>query len=131
MFSLLSTAFGKVSGKVFVGVIVALIAVNLGLLSWIYLLNADIKILNADIKMLNADVNVCKAEKETLTQASEIQNSIIEANRAEYQTNLATASATKEVIKREHKTKIQIIEKWRENNATCPDAISYLNSYHF
>lgn len=124
MFSLLSIAFGKVSGKVFMGVIVALVVVNLGLLSWIYLLNADIKI-------LKSDVNVCKAEKETLTQASEIQNSIIEANRAEYQTNIATASVTKEVIKREYKTKIQIIEKWRENNATCPDAISHLNSYHF
>jgi hypothetical protein len=106
------------------GAIVALIAVNLGLLSWIYLLNSD-------MKLLKADVNVCKAEKETLAQALAIQSTLIEANRAEYQTNLATASVTKEVIKTEYKTKIQIIEKWRENNATCPDAINHLNSYHF
>jgi hypothetical protein len=109
----ISIIIGKISGWLIVGLIVAII----GMGGVIYILRADLKVAQSKSKL---------AEEKLA-----IQNALIEANRIEYEKNLADAKASKEIVRVETKLKIKIVEKWRETNATCIDSINYLNAYTF
>lgn len=113
MFNLISSAFGSVT----TWIIAALVAALIGMWGWVYLLKADIK--------------VEQSERREIENALALQSSLIELNRASYETNLKSANAAALKVKVEYKTKVQIIEKWRDTNATCSDSIAYLNSYNF
>lgn len=111
--SLVSTTFGKS----LLWIIAILLATSMSLAGWIYLLKADLK--------------VERAEKAVMENGLLLVSVMLEENRVNYEENLKGAAVIKEKIKVEYKTKIQIIEKWRENNATCSDAMGYLNTYNF
>ncbi|MCX6076441.1 MAG: hypothetical protein NTW78_06070 [Campylobacterales bacterium] len=106
-----------VTGKFSIWIIGVLVATSMSLAGWIYLLKADIK--------------VEQAERREIENALALQSSLIEANRASYETNLETAKEQQQRVKIEYKTKVKIIEKWRDSNATCSGSIAYLNSYNF
>lgn len=113
-----------VTGKAAVWVVGVLAAVVLGMSGWVYMLKAD-------VKRCEAEIREAKAEQRAAQSALDIQNSIIEANRAEYEASLKVAKEQKQKVKVEYKERVQIIEKWREINATCPNAMRYLNTYTF
>jgi len=112
-FNLLSFATGKGS----LWIIGILVATSMSLAGWVYLLKADIK--------------VEQSERREIQNALALQSSIIETSRATYEANLQTAKEQQQRVKIEYKTKVKIIEKWKENNATCNDALGYLNTYNF
>ena len=111
--NLLNTVIGKFS----IWIIGVLVVTLMSLAGWIALLKADIK--------------VEQAQRREIEDALALQSSLIEANRASYETNLKSANAAALKVKIEYKTKVKIIEKWRETNATCEDALGYLNTYNF
>jgi hypothetical protein len=113
MFNPLSFVTGKASLWIMAGLFTAL----LGMWTWVYLLKADLK--------------VEQSERREIENALALQSSLIEANRASYETNLKSANAAALKVKIEYKTKVKIIEKWRDTNATCNDALGYLNTYNF
>ena len=113
-----------VTGKAAVWVVGILAAVVFGMFGWVYTLKADVKRCEAEIKE-------AKAEQRAVQSVLDIQNSIIEANRAEYEASLKVTKEQKQKVRVEYKTRVEIIEKWRENNATCPNAMRYLNAYTF
>lgn len=95
-----------------------LIALALGLSGYVYILKADNK--------------VTTAEKEQAIHGQELVSAMLEANRVEYEANRATAKEEVMRLQKEHTVKIKIIEnKWRDKNATCTDAMHWLNNYNF
>lgn len=104
-----------VTGKFSIWIMAGLLTVIIGLNGYIYILKSD-----AQVEL---------AEKKGIEQALSFQSSLIESNRVDYEENLEVANEKKEVVRTEYKTKIQIIEKVRETNATCEIASEYLNNY--
>lgn len=113
MFNLLSFVTGKFSVWIITSLVIALV----GMWTWVYLLKADIEVVRSK-------------QRETENSLA-LQTALIESNRAAYEANLESAKTAQERIRVEYRTKVKIIEKWRETNATCSDAISYLNTYNF
>lgn len=99
-----------VTGRASLWIIGVLVTTSMSLSGWVYLLKADIK--------------VEQSERREIQNAIALQSSIIE-------TNLRTAKEQQQRVKIEYKTKVKIIEKWRDTNATCDDALGYLNTYNF
>jgi hypothetical protein len=81
--------------------------------------------------LVKKDLITEKAERAGIETALNMQSGMIESNRVEYEGNLKTANERKNKVFTEYKTKTQVIYQWRENNATCDDAIRYLNNYPF
>jgi len=94
-FNLLSFVTGKVSLWIMAG----LVAVVIGMWGWVYLLKTDIKVEQAKLK-------VEQAERREIENALTLQSSLIDANRASYETNLKSANTAALKVKIEYKTKI-------------------------
>jgi len=109
--------FSFVTGKFSVWIIAGLLTALFGMWIWVYLLRADIE--------------VARSKQRETENSLALQTALIESNRAAYEANRESAKKAQERIRVEYRTKVKIIEKWRETNATCNDAISYLNTYSF
>lgn len=111
----LSEVASTVIGKVMMWIIAVLIAVIVGMSGWVYVLKADIK--------------VEKALKDGIENALTIQSGMIDANRVEYETNLDRAKQIKERTRIEYVSKIEYIEKGIDKNATCENAMQFIDNY--
>ena len=117
MFNLISSAFGNITTWVIIGMSVVI----LGMAEYIHVLKADIK--------------VCEVQKKSVEHDLALQNLVIESNKVDIVSRSKEVNATQIVKEIEYQTRIQVIEKWRtkyvEVNATCSDAISYINNYNY
>lgn len=122
-------------GKAVVWMFGVLVVVVFGMTLWAYALKSEVAICKAETREAEA------AQREA-QNALKLQNSVIEANRVEYEANMKSIKEQKQKVKTEYKERVQVIEKWRENvrennatgsknNETCNDAMLYLNTYTF
>lgn len=120
--NIISFLFGS---KLSTGLTIAVTVLVLGMAGKIYLLNADLKVEKSNVKAE-------KAEKVQAIKAQELVSAMLEANRVEYESNLETAGEQIARLQKEHDEKTKIIEdRWRDKNATCEDAMYWLNHYNF
>jgi len=94
-----------------------LVATFMSLAFWIYTLKTDLK--------------VEKLEREGIEAALTAQSTLIESNRVEYEENLENANKTNVVIKNRYVDKIKVIEKWRDANVSCQDAMFSVDNYSY
>jgi indole-3-glycerol phosphate synthase len=102
--------------KLIIGALIALIITSL--LTWVYLLESDLKVANADYKAIESALTA--------------QSNIIESNRVDYERNLIDANKTNMVIQTRYKDRVKVIYQWGENNVTdCNSSMSFINHYSF
>ena len=80
---------------------------------------------------LKSDLKVEKAERAGIESALTAQSTIIESNRVDYEKNLANAEKTNVVVHTRYVDKIKVIEKWRDKNVSCEDAMFSVDNYSY
>ncbi len=97
----------------------------------IAVLAITISVMTLMYKNLQLDNAKTLSELQQYKQALSYQNEQIETNKADYVRNMADANKTKEIVRTEYKTRTEKIYIFGEHNATCNEAMSYLNHYDF
>lgn len=65
------------------------------------------------------------------TQSLEYQSKIIYSNRAEYESNLAKAKKQAAQVRTKYIEKIKYVDRWRDKNVSCDDAMLVINHYDY
>jgi len=101
--------------KLVIGALIAIIVASL--LTWVYLLKADLKVAKADYKAIESALTT--------------QSNILEANRADYERNLAEASKTNTVVQTRFKDRVKVIYEIGEKHEDCNGSMYSINHYNF
>lgn len=83
------------------------------------------------IGVLDSRYKDLELKEQGVENALNIQSAIIESNRVDYERNLADANKTNTIIQTRYKDRVKVIYEWSEQNATCTDAMQYINHYSY
>lgn len=87
--------------------------------------------LNADIAERDLELAKRSAEIIKLKGNLKLQNEIILANKVDYLKGLEKASKANTRIEVKYKERVQAIYQWSDGNATCDNAMQYIDSYSY
>lgn len=101
--------------KLIIGAVIVIIIASL--LTWVYLLKADLKVAHADYKAIESALTA--------------QSNIIESNRVDYESNLAEANKTNTVIQTRYKDRVKVIYEIGEKHEDANQSMYSINHYNF